>query len=64
MDNLFSVTEAAKHLRISKFTIEAWLSKNKLQRTKVGRRTMIRQSELERVLEDGGKSPAPRRLVQ
>jgi excisionase family DNA binding protein len=59
MERLLSVTEAAKQLGISKFTIEAWLSKKKLQRTKVGRRTMIRESELEKVLDDGGKSPGP-----
>ena len=32
----------------------------KLRRTKVGSRTMIRESELERVIEDGGKSPVAR----
>jgi hypothetical protein len=31
-------------------------------RAKVGSRTMIRESELARVIEDGGKSPTPRRL--
>ena len=59
MENLLSVKEAAKLLGISKYTVEAWLSKKKLQRTKVGRRTMIRESELEKVLKDGGKSPGP-----
>lgn len=59
MENLLSVQEAANQLGISKYTIEAWLSQNKLQRTKVGRRTMIRESELEKVIVDGGKSPAP-----
>jgi hypothetical protein len=34
---------------------------SKLQRTKVGGRTMIRESELVKVIEDGGKSPSPRR---
>jgi hypothetical protein len=32
-----------------------------LQRVKVGSRTMIRESELLKVIEDGGKSAAPRR---
>lgn len=58
VENLLSVKEAAKQLGISKYTVEAWLSKKKLQRTKVGRRTMIRESELEKVLVDGGQSPA------
>jgi len=42
---------------LSKYTIHAWLSSGKLRRTKVGGRTMIRESELQRVVEDGGKSP-------
>ncbi len=62
MENLLSVEEAAKRLGgISKWTVHAWLSQGKLQRTKVGSRTMIRESELLKMIEDGGKSPAPRR---
>lgn len=62
MEALYSVEDAAKLLGgISKWTVHAWLSKGRLQRTKVGGRTMIRESELARIMEDGGKSPAPRR---
>lgn len=62
MDILLSVEEAGKRLGgISKWTIHAWLSKGKMQRTKVGGRTMIRESELQKVIDDGGKSPAPKR---
>jgi excisionase family DNA binding protein len=61
VDSLFSVEEAARRLGgISKWTVHSWLSKGKLQRTKVGGRTMIRESELLKVIEDGGKSAAPR----
>ena len=64
-DNLLSVEEAAKRLGgISKWTIHAWLTKGKMQRTKVGGRTMIRESELQKVIADGGKSPAPKRQPQ
>jgi len=53
MDSLLSVEEAARKLGgLSKYTIHAWLSSGKLRRTKVGSRTMIRESELERVIED------------
>ena len=46
-DKLYSVEEAAKYLGgISKWTVHAWLAKGKLRRTKVGSRTMIRQSDL------------------
>lgn len=62
MDNLLSVEEAAKRLgNISVWTVRAWLSQGKLQRTKVGSRTMIRESELQKVISVGGKSPAPKR---
>ena len=62
MDALVSVTEAARRLGgISHWTIRAWLSQGKLQRTKVGNRTMIRESELERVIQEGSKAPAPKR---
>jgi excisionase family DNA binding protein len=62
MENLLSVEEAARRLGgLSKWTIHAWLSSGRLQRTKVGGRTMIRESELSKVIDDGGKSPSPRR---
>jgi excisionase family DNA binding protein len=61
VDTLYSVEDAAKRLGgISKWTVHAWLSQGKLQRTKVGGRTMIRESELQKVIDDGGKSLAPR----
>jgi excisionase family DNA binding protein len=61
MESLYSVEEAAKRLGgISKWTIHAWLSQGRLRRTKVGGRTMIRESELAKVIEDGAKSPSPR----
>lgn len=60
MEPLISVEEAAKRLGgVSKWTIHAWLSQGKLRRTKVGRRTMIRESELAKVIEDGGRSASP-----
>jgi excisionase family DNA binding protein len=62
-DRLYSIEDAAVYLGgLSKYTIHAWLSQGKLQRTKVGSRTMIRESELQRVVEDGGKSPGRPRL--
>src|SRR5689334_4699555 len=62
MEELLSVEAAAKRLGgVSKFTIHAWLSQGRLARTKVGGRTMVAASELEKVVERGGKSPAPRR---
>lgn len=61
-DQLLSVDEVARRLGgLSKWTVHAWLSQGKLQRTKVGGRTMIRESELAKVIEDGGKSPSRHR---
>ena len=63
MDNLLSIEEAARRLGgLSKYTIQAWLCSGKLPRTKVGSRTMIRESVLERVLVDGGKSTRRRKV--
>jgi excisionase family DNA binding protein len=62
MEEPYSVEEAARRLGgLSKYTIHAWLSSGKLRRTKVGSRTMICESELQRVIEDGGKSLSARR---
>jgi excisionase family DNA binding protein len=53
LDTLLSVEEAARRLGgISRWTIYGWLAKGKLRRTKVGSRTMIRESELLRVIRD------------
>jgi excisionase family DNA binding protein len=51
MDHLLSIQQAAQQLGgISKWTVHAWLSKGKLRRTKVGSRTMIRESDLQAFL--------------
>ena len=52
-DKLLSIDEVAKQLGgLSRWTIVAWLRDGRLCRTKVGRRTMIRESELRRVIKD------------
>ena len=54
IEPLYSVEAAAKKLGgVSKFTIYAWLSRGLLERTKVGGRTMIRESSLLKLLEQG-----------
>jgi len=51
MDQLLSIDQAALRLGgISKWTVHAWLSKGKLRRTKVGSRTMVRESDLQAFL--------------
>jgi excisionase family DNA binding protein len=61
MENLYSIEEAANKLRISKWTLACWLSSGRIERTKCGGRTLIRESQLEKLLQDGGKSPSYRR---
>jgi hypothetical protein len=57
LERLYSVKAAAKKLGgISVWTIHSWLSKGKMHRTKVGGRTMIRESELRKMVQDGHKS--------
>lgn len=60
MEALLSVKEFADRLRVSHWTVHAWLSKGKLVRVKAGSRTLIPESELEKVARYGEKSPAPR----
>jgi len=61
-DKLYSIRGSSDFLGgVSPHTIAAWLSSGKLMRTKVGSRTMIRESELLKVMDDGGKSPVVRR---
>jgi excisionase family DNA binding protein len=53
MDRLLSIEEAARELGgLSIWTVRAWLSQGRMKRTKVGGRTMIRESELRRVIVD------------
>jgi excisionase family DNA binding protein len=66
-DKLFDVKAAAEYLGgVSAYTVCAWLSAGKLRRTKIGGRTMLRRSELERFIAagDGGKSPGRPRPEQ
>jgi hypothetical protein len=64
---LLSIEEFGKRLGgISPATIHTWLSLGKfgLERTKIGSRTMLVESELLKVIAHGGKSRAPRRATK
>ncbi len=52
MEKLYSVDEAADLLRLSHWTIWAWLKTGKLRGAKVGDRRVIRESELQRLIVD------------
>jgi excisionase family DNA binding protein len=54
METLFSVKKTAKVLgEVSPWTVYAWISQGRLKKTKIGSRTMIAQSEIERFIRDG-----------
>ncbi len=59
MERLFSIPESARALGgVSVWTVRAWLSQRRLRRTKVGRRTMISEGELEKFISNDGNSAA------
>lgn len=54
METLFSVKESAKRLGgISPWTVYAWVCQGRLRKVKIGSRTMIAESELQRFIRDG-----------
>ncbi len=59
---LYSVQDAAVFLGgISKWTVHAWLAKGRLRRTKVGSRTMIRESDLQAFVAECNQEPPAQR---
>ncbi len=50
--DLLTGEEAATLLRVSVWTIRAWLSQGRLPRVKVGRLTRVRRTDLEAFLKD------------
>ena len=49
---LMTTQEAAETLRLSKSTINQWLSYGKLQRVKIGGKTFLKRNEVEGMLID------------
>ena len=58
LETLYSVKSAAERLGMSAWTFYAWLSCGRLKGVRIGRRVLIRESELERLIQDTVK---PRR---
>ena len=57
-EKLYTIKEAAAMLKVSPWTIRSWLTRGRLCRTKVGSRTVIRASQLRRVVCDAPKVEA------
>ena len=56
--DLLTTTEAAELMRVSHWTVSAWLSQGKLPRTKAGGRTLIAKTDLEAFLRRSSESRA------
>ena len=52
---LLTISEAAQNLRLSKNTLNNWLSQGKLKRVKIGRRTFVSRQQVNQLLEDALK---------
>ncbi len=50
----YTVKEAAAALSVSKRTVENLLNRGHLKRVKIGRRTVIRETDLRKLLDRGG----------
>jgi len=53
MRALKSVDEAAELLRISKWTVRSYIKAGKLKPVRLGRRVLIEEAELERIVASG-----------
>lgn len=51
MDNLMTVAEAAKVLRLQPCTIRSWIGKRKLPFLKIGARVFLRRADVEAFLD-------------
>ena len=60
-EELYTVPEASELTRLAYWTIWDYLKRGKLMRTKVGGKTMIRRSELEKLIVDIPKPGTARR---
>jgi excisionase family DNA binding protein len=52
MSSLLSVEKAAEFLSISPWTVRAYLRNGQLKPTRIGRRVLLRQEELERFVQE------------
>jgi excisionase family DNA binding protein len=55
IEPVYTVPEGAQMLKISKWTLWQKLSKGEIKRTKIGGRTVIRETELLKLLRDEGQ---------
>jgi excisionase family DNA binding protein len=56
MEPMLTIEEAAQILRVTRVTISRWIRDGKIQSAKVGRRRLIKASEIERVTQTRGQA--------
>ena len=56
MEKLFTATEAQARLRVSMPTIRSWIHQGKLPVVRLGRRVMVHESVLEKIVQEGLKA--------
>ena len=61
-ESFLTVAEVAEKLRLNQQTVRNWIDAGSLPALRVGRRVLIKRSDLDRILEDAyrGTPPAPR----
>jgi excisionase family DNA binding protein len=52
MDTLISIESAARTFGLSVWTVRAWIAQGRLGSTKLGRRRLVPQSEIDRLLQE------------
>lgn len=57
IEPLESIESAARILSLSPWTIRAYIRKGKIQPVRIGRRILVQESELRRIVEQGRTDP-------
>lgn len=53
IENLLSVPEASRALKISPHTLRSWIFQKKVPIVRIGRRVLFREKDLEKMIESG-----------
>jgi len=60
-EELLSIASAASRLGLAPITVRQWAARRRISRVKLGRRTLIPVSEIERLIEAGTIPALPER---
>ncbi len=57
MENLLTVEDAAQVLGISPWTVRRYISVKRIRPVRIGRRVLLEQREVRRIIEEGRREP-------